>query len=177
MQSLTCPVPSNINPLQSNGFLFSIQKLPEISFFCQEANLPSLSLPAIDTYNPLSVAPIPGNILDFGTLSITFLIDEEMKNYIAVHNWLVGLGYPEKHEQFQNFINSRTDGLNRSHLVAGYSDGILQVLNSSNNPTRTVHFVDLFPVSLEQIQLQSTVNDTTYLAGTAGFRYTFYRFE
>lgn len=177
MQSLTCPVPSNINPLQSNGFLFSIQKLPELTFFCQEASLPSISLPAIDTYNPLAISPIPGDTLEFGTLSIVFLVDEDMANYIAVHNWLVGLGFPESHQQFNNFINSRIDGLNRSHLVAGYSDGILQILNSSNNPSRTVHFVDLFPVSLEQIQLQSTVTDTTYLAATASFRYTFYRFE
>lgn len=177
MQSLTCPVPSNINPLQSNGFLFNITKLPEISFFCQEANLPSLSLPSPDFHTPLSTSPVPGDKLDFGDLSIVFLIDEDLKNYIAVHNWLIGLGFPENHLQYRQFIDSRTDGLNRSPLVAGYSDGILQILNSSNNVTKSVHFVDLFPTALDQIQLQSTSTDTVYIAGAVTFKYTFYRFE
>lgn len=177
MQPLTCPIPANINPLQSNGFLFGIQKLPEISFFCQEATLPDLQAPSAEIETPLVVVPIPGEKLSFGDLAITFLIDEGMHNYVAVHNWMVGLGFPESHEQYKNFISSRTNELNRNELLSGYSDGTLQILNSTNNPTRTVRFVDLFPTSLQQLTLQSTTQDTTYLAATATFRYTTYRFE
>lgn len=177
MQTLTCPVPSNINPLQSNGFMFGINKLPEISYFCQEVNLPDLQLPAADIGNPLVDVPVPGEKLSFGELSITFLIDDSMANYVAVHNWMIGLGFPESHTQYQAFISTRTNQLNNNELVAGFSDGTLQILNSSNNASRTVHFTDMFPTSLQSLQLQSTVNDTTYLAATATFRYTSYKFE
>jgi hypothetical protein len=177
MQTLTCPIPANINPLQSNGFLFGIQKLPEISFFCQEATLPDLQAPPAEMETPLVVVPVPGEKLSFGDLAITFLIDEGMYNYVAVHNWMIGLGFPESHEQYKNFINSRINELSRNELLGGYSDGTLQILNSTNNATRTVRFVDLFPTSLQQITLQSTTQDTTYLAATATFRYTTYRFE
>lgn len=177
MQPLTCPIPSNINPLQANGFLFGIQKLPEIKFFCQEANLPDLQLPSADMENPLVIAPLPGEKLSFGEVTITFLIDENMDNYVAVHNWMIGLGFPESHEQYSNFISSRTDAINTNHLLAGYSDGTLQILNSSNNPIRTIRFVDMFPTSLQSLQLQSTQTETVYLAGTATFRYTYYKFE
>lgn len=177
MQTLTCPIPSNINPLQSNGFLFGIQKLPEISFFCQEVSLPDLQAPSSEMETPLIMVPIPGDKLSFGELSITFLIDSGMVNYVAVHNWMIGLGFPDSHTQYKNFIGTRTDTLNRNELTAGYSDGTLQILNSTNNPSRTVRFVDLFPTSLQQITLQSTTQDTTYLAASATFRYTTYRFE
>jgi len=176
MQPLTCPIPSNINPLQSNGFLFGVNKLPEISFFCQEATLPELTLPSADMESPLTMMSLAGDKLTFGELSVTFLIDEEMINYVAIHNWLVGLGFPESHEQYQNFISNRTDQLNISPLVSGYSDGTLQILGSSNKAVRTIQFVDLVPTSLSSIQLQSTTSETTYLAGSASFRYTLYKF-
>lgn len=174
---LTCPVPSNINPLQSNGFLFSVVKLPTVSYFCQEVNLPSLTLPSADFENSLVMAPIPGEKLDFGELDVTFMMDENMTNYIAIHNWMIGLGFPESWDQYKNYIAQQTDGLNRNELLAGYSDGNLQILGSDNKATRTIHFVDMFPTSLGQLTLESTTNDTQYLAGRATFKYSFYRFE
>jgi len=176
MQSLTCPIPSNINPLQSNGFMFAINKLPNVSYFCQEANLPGLNLPAADMSTPFVDVPVPGEKLTFDEMTITFLIDENMANYIAIHNWMIGLGFPKSHAQYQQFIRNNASGLNTNELITGYSDGVLQIMNSSNNPIRTVQFSDLFPTQLQSIQLQSTTQDTVYLAGTATFRYTLYEF-
>lgn len=177
MQTLTCPIPSNMSLLQSNGFRFSIMKLPEIEFFCQEVTLPELSLPPVGFETPLVNAPMPGEKLSFGDLSVTFLIDETMGNYLAVHDWLVGLGFPESHEQYRNFMSNRLDSISNNDLIAGYSDGVLQVLNSSNTTSRSIRFVDLFPTGLSQVQLQSTTTDTTYLAANATFGYTYYTFN
>lgn len=176
MQSLTCPVPNNINPLQSNGFMFTINKLPEISFFCQEANIPEVSLPSADYENRFSVVAVAGDKPLFGELSVTFLIDEDMANYIAMHRWLIGLGFPKDNDQYQNYIEEHRTFDQGSNLNASVSDGVLQILSSSNNPTRTIQFIDLVPVSLGSLQLQSTVTETTYLAGTATFRYNYYEF-
>jgi len=176
MNKLSCPVPSNINPLQNNGFLFNITKLPELKYFCQEVNLPNLDLQNLEFANPLVTVPIPGDQLRFGELGISFMIDENMDNYIAIHNWMIGLGFPESHEQYRNFISNNTDDLARNELVAGYSGGVLHILDSANNSARAIEFVDLSPVSLNQIQLQSTDSSTTYLVGTAGFTYTYYKF-
>lgn len=174
MQPLTCPFPSNINPLQSNGFMFAISKLPEVTYFCQEAVLPSLSLPVAEISSPLVNYPIPGEKLTFGELEITFLIDEEMVNYKAVHDWMVGLGFPRQREQYRNFLNK--DSIAISELSKGYSDATLQILSSANNPIRTIMFKDVFPTNLSSIQLQSTADSTIYLAGNATFMYTVYEF-
>ena len=176
MQTLTCPIPSNINPLQSNGFMFGIHKLPEINYFCQEVTLPSLDLPTAIIDTPLSRIPHPGDKLDFGALSLTFLLDEDMINYVALHNWLIGLGFPESHAQFAQFINDKAPAL-ASSSEASSSDAVLQILNSSNNVSRTIHFIDVIPTSLSQITLQSTTTDTTYIAASATFQYSYYKFE
>lgn len=176
MQTLTCPIPSNINPLQSNGFMFSISKLPSISFFCQEASLPSLDLPAAVQSTPLVDAAQPGDKVQFGEMTVTFLVDEGMANYKAVADWMMGLGFPKDHAQFTNWIAQHKSFPSDRDGVASVSDGVLQILNSSNNPIQTIVFRDMFPTSLSSLQLQSTTNDTTYLAGTASFVYTLYEF-
>lgn len=174
MQTLTCPIPQNINPLQSNGFLFAINKLPELQYFCQEANIPSIDLPSPEMPTPLVNAPIPGEKLQFGDLNITFMIDEEMRNYIAIHEWMIGLGFPRSHQQYRDFLSR--DNMARTELSKGYSDGVLQILNSSNHANRTIVFRDIFPVSLQSLQMQSTSTDTIYLVGNATFKYTLYEF-
>ena len=177
MQPLSCPIPSNINPLQSNGFMFSVNKLPEISFFCQEVNVPAITLPSADVESPLIVSPMPGEKMSFNDLTVTFMIDEEMTNYVAIYNWIVGLGFQESHAQYRELMAQRIGALAVNELMAGYSDGSLTILNSANNAIRTVRFVDMFPTSLSSIQLQSTTTDTMYLAGVVDFKYTYYYFD
>lgn len=177
MQQLTCPIPGNINPLQNNGFSLSIEKLPEISFFCQSVALPDLTLPPTGTSTPLVNIPFPGDKLSFGGLTATFMIDSEMANYIAVHNWLIGLGFPQSHNQYRKFIDDRTDNLNPTPALAAVSDGSLAILNSFSNPIKTVRFIGLFPTKLSFISFQSTNVNTNYLTATANFEYTYYTFE
>lgn len=174
-QTLSCPIPNNINPLQSNGFQFNITKLPDLSFFCQEVNIPGMTLPSPELSNPFSIAPVPGDKLDFDDLTVQFLIDEEMNNYISIQAWMVALGFPKNYEQYRKFIGDQRGNL-VTELAKGYSDATLQILNSSNNPIRTITFRDVFPVSLQSLTLQSTTDSTQYLTGVATFKYTYYEF-
>lgn len=177
MQPFTCPHPANINPLQSNGFLFGIQKLPEISFFCQEINIPDLMLPLAEAATSLVNSRLPGDKPMFGDLTINFLVDESMTNFVSIYNWLVGLGFPEAQQQYADLMAERTDDLNTNFYAASVSDAVLQVLGSSNNPVRTIRFIDLFPTSLSSLTLSSTTSETQYLVGVATFGYTYYKFE
>lgn len=174
MQTLTCPIPSNLNPLQSNGFRFAIDKLPSVTYFCQDVVLPSLDLPPAEQPTPLSDNALPGDKIQFGDLTITFLVDEQMANYKAIHNWIVGLGFPQSRMQYTSFL--KTQPTAGSEAMKGYSDGVLQILSSSNTAVAALSFRDLFPISLGQLLLQTTNSDTVYLAGTATFKYTYYEF-
>lgn len=173
MPNLTCPIPANINPLSSNGFNFSIKKLPEVSYFCQEVALPGISLPTVDVSSSLSNIPVAGEMVTFDELNIQFLVDESMSNYKAVYNWLIGLGFPSDNIEYSNFINAQDTGYSR--LSREYSDATLQILSSSNQVSQTVKFIDIIPTSLSGMTFQSTNTDVTYIAGNATFRFT--RFE
>lgn len=172
--TIACPVPTNINPLSPNGFMFNIQKLPSLSFFCQSVNLPGITLGAPEFGNPFNVAPIPGETLTYDQLTVQFLVDEQMANYQAIYNWIIALGFPESYEQYTTFTESDTN--NYSELATNYSDATLQILTGNNTVARAVQFIDLFPISLDSLQFAGTNNDVQYLIGNATFRYGYYKF-
>ena len=178
MSTLTCPAPANINPLSPNGFLFNITKLPEVSFFCQEVNLPSMNLGSPEQATPFSMVPIPGEMLTFGSLELKFIIDEDMTNYRAIYNWMVGLGFPKDNQQYIDFEKKDPMGFTRNELQKNYSDAVLQILSSSNNASqlKSVQFRDIFPVSLETLVFTSTSDTVQYLIGSATFKLSYYEF-
>jgi hypothetical protein len=173
--NITCPIPDNINPLSPNGFLFSIQKLPKLNFFCQQVNLPGIQLGSPEFGNPFQTAPIPGETLTYDQLSVQFLVDANMENYISIYNWIVALGFPNNYEQYVNFLNEDQRGIT-SELAKNYSDATLTILGNNNTPIRTIEFVDMFPSSIDSLMFQSTNNDVQYLVGNATFRYHYYKF-
>jgi len=172
--NLTCPLPANINPLSSNGFNFSISKLPEVSFFCQEVNLPGLNLPTVDIPTPLSIMPFAGDVVTYDDLQVQFLVDESMTNYTAIYNWMIGLGFPSDHSQYSDFINNQNTGYSRTSRE--FSDASLQILGSNNKAVKTVRFVDILPVNLSTMTFQSTSNDVNYIVGNATFKIGRYEF-
>lgn len=173
--NLSCPIPDNINPLSPNGFLFSIQKLPKLNFFCQQVNLPGIQLGSPEFGNPFQTAPIPGETLTYDQLSVQFLVDANMENYISIYNWIVALGFPNNYEQYVNFLNEDQRGIT-SELAKNYSDATLTILGNNNTAIRTIEFVDMFPASIDSLMFQSTNNDVQYLVGNATFRYHYYKF-
>jgi hypothetical protein len=173
--TITCPIPSNINPLSPNGFMFSIQKLPELNFFAQSVNLPGITLGSPEYGNPFQVQPIPGESLTYDQLTVQFLIDETMTNYQAIYNWIVALGFPNDYEQYTTFVSEDNRGIT-SELATNYSDATLQILSGNNQVVKTVQFVDLFPIALDSLQFAGTNTDVQYLIGNATFRYGYYKF-
>lgn len=174
-KTLTCPLPQNINPLSPNGFNFSVSKIPNITFFCQQANLPGLTFGEPEFANPFRSIPVPGDIITYDTLQINFLIDEDMSNYRAIWNWIIALGFPQSYDQYITFVSADQSGV-LNELAKNYSDATLEILSSTNNIAATVQFVDIFPVSLDSVLFQSTNQDVPYLVGTATFRYSYYTF-
>jgi hypothetical protein len=171
----TCPTPDNINPLSPVGFQFSIQKLPALSFFCQEVNLPGITLGDPEFVNPFARVPIPGETLTYDQLTIQFLVDEDMANYKSVYNWLVALGFPESYTQYTSFLTEEQRG-QLNELASNYSDATLTILTNNNRPSQTVEFIDLFPTNIDSLQFSSVQQDVQYLIGRATFRFSYYKF-
>ena len=48
--------------------------------------------------------------MDFGDLSLRFLVDEDLTNYMEIQKWMRGLGFPESLQEFDKF---EKEGRNR----------------------------------------------------------------
>jgi len=173
--SINLSIPANVNPLSPNGFKFTIGSLPEVEYFCQQVTIPGITFGDPILANPFANMPIPGDHLTYDTLKIRFLVDEQMDNYIAIYNWLIGLGFPQSYQQYVNYVSTSQAPV-LTQLATNYSTGTMQILNNTNNPVKIVTFNDLFPVAIETLDFQSTNTDVPYLQGDATFRFSYYTF-
>ena len=161
----------NRNFLAPVGFKFTLAKYPKVSFFSNSARIPELSLGTAVQPSYLKDIDIPGEKLTYGDLTIRFLVDENMQNYMAMHNWLKGIGFPETPQQFAD-QTTNADGVRDEKEV--FSDGSLHILNSNFKDVAIVRFNDLFPIGLTSLEFDATETDINYFTAEAVMRYTVY---
>lgn len=174
MATLTCPS-TDINFLSPTGFILVIDRLPKVSFFAQNVTLPTISLDSLEQQTPLSVIEIPSDRLNFNPLSLTFMVDERMENYLEVFNWMKYLGFPESYDQYKEGNNRGFDA--SSELQKNYSEAKLLILGANKTRVRTVNFYDCFPVSLSGFETDSTATDIQYVRATLELQYTYFDIE
>jgi hypothetical protein len=155
--------PVNKNNLTTNKFLLYIPRLPTVTYFCQRANLPSIFFGNAVQSTPTGLGPIsrPGTRQTYEDLQIGFIVDEDMRNWLEVHDWMTSLG-----------SNLGTKDVLKEHQKT--SNIALYVLNSSYNINLTVTFHNAFPMSLSGLDFDVSVQDIDPILSTATFSYTHY---
>jgi len=169
---------TNRNFLSPVGFKFALKRSPKTAFFCNQANIPDITLGIAEQPTYFKDIPIPGDKIDFGDLNLRFLVDEDLGNYMEIQNWIRGLGYPETLKQFdkleeQDYLFGAARFSNRGDQI--YSDGTLQILSSNLVPKFQVVFDDLFPYSLSTLSFDATDTDVEYFTADVSFKYTIYK--
>ena len=175
------------SPIQ---FRFKCTKLPEVEFTCQTANIPGISLGSGTQPTSLVDVPIPGDKISYQSLDISFLVDENLNNYKEIHDWLLGLGFPQNHTQFADLQAGSADrfpGSTASSVATGskrtpaplaeggiYSDATLTVLNSKNIAKTEIRFKNVYPISLGSLSYNVQASDVDYLQVAASFNYLNY---
>ena len=166
----------NRNFLSPVGFKFNLKRSPGVAFFCNQANIPDISLGVAQQANYLRTIPTPGDMMDFGDLNLRFLVDEDLKNFMEIQNWIRGLGFPESVQEFRDLETSGTIP-RRDYVQSGsdiYSDGTLQILSSNYVSKFNVNFKDLWPYSLTTLSFDATDTDIEYFTADVAFKYTAY---
>ena len=165
----------NRNFLSPVGFKFSLKRAPGVAFFCNQANIPSLDLGIAEQPTWLKNIDVPGDKIQFGDLTLRFLVDEDLVNYMELQRWIRGLGYPEDMDEFRKIEGEAVMPGNFGN--AGdqiYSDGTLQILSSNLVPAFQVVFTDLFPYTLSTVTFDATDTDIEYFTADVSFKYTIY---
>ena len=87
--------PTELDYADPSKFKFQIEKLPLVEFFTTAANLPGINLGEAIFPTPFKQIPIMGDDLTYENLDVTFIVDEKLQNYREVHDWMVGIGFPQ----------------------------------------------------------------------------------
>ena len=93
--------PTNRNFLSPVGFQFDLELFSGVDFFCQSVNVPDITMTVAEIPNKFRSIPIAGSGgVQFGDLNVTFLIDEDLKNYMSIQNWIMEFGLTEGHSSW-----------------------------------------------------------------------------
>ena len=161
--------PSNKNYLSPLVFTFAIKRAPNVNFFIQSVSLPGLMLDQVETSNPLIQIPYGGDHIFYEELGIHFKVNEDLSNWIEIHNWIKNMGYPDTNDQYKTLSSVPQytgEGLK--------SDISLLIADSNKRLSFEVYFKDAFPISLSNLQFDSSSPGIEYIDAFCAFRYTSY---
>lgn len=161
--------PPNRNFLSPLGLKLVIKRAPNLDFFVQAVNLPSILLPNRDIENPFTVAPEPGDHIKFEPLTIKFKVDEDFQNYMEVYNWIMHLGFPDNWDQYKEI-----EQVNPITGEGKFSDISLIALNSVYHSNYETVYRDAWPTSLSALEFVSTDKDVKFITATVTFHYTLF---
>jgi hypothetical protein len=188
-QSPLARQPDQLDYASPTQFRFGVHQLPKVEFFTVSANLPGIAGGVVTQATPFKDIPTMGDKLTYENLSISFIVDEYLENYISLHNWMIGIGFPEKRDQFRTFrdVTSNTPAAGGTPTVdrigkatadrSMYSDAFLQILSNKNNPIVEVNFENVFPISLGALDFSQNATDVEYMIATAEFAYQIYEIK
>ena len=164
----------NTNFLAPTGFQLDIPGFNSVSFQCVSANIPGVTMGGPTQATPLNDFQLSGDKLSYETLTVRFLVDEDCKNYSLIHNWMVGITYPQKEDQWYTFADAMRDRDFKDDDLDTI-DLYLRILTSNFNTSFKCQFVDAAPISISTLEFSTDQNDLQYLIAEATFRYTYFK--
>lgn len=153
------------NFLQPTGFkvIINRKRFKNLEFFAQTVQHPSVSAgPAIAPFRGTNLA-LPGDKLEYSSLSMEAILDENMNVYKEMLEWL----------KFVVLENNKPRSLQTtaSEDLTSY-DIKLAILSSHNNTIDTITYKDSFPIDLGTINFQSNVDGINYITVPITFAYS-----
>jgi hypothetical protein len=168
--------PTNLNYLSPVNFDLQINKLPKTRYFCTGVTLPGINFSeAIHTHTLAINSYLPGDKIEFDPLVVKFVVDEDMKNYQEIYNWIMDLGPGRDTDDFMDLVDSTkqsSGAFSNASFENMYSDATIIINTSSNNANVEFMFEDCFPTSLGSIEFASDATGLEYAACDLTLRYT-----
>ena len=154
-------MPNFLNPA---SFVLTLdsQTYSGAEFTIQSMSLPDVSAePAPLPFKQLNVA-FAGDKVTYGAFEASYLIDEDLLNYKEIFDWIKS--------------NVETNHGGTAIADKHTRDLTLTIMNSANNVTKQIRFIDAFPTSLSSLPFEITTTDVEYLTAVVAFSYSYYEF-
>lgn len=162
------PKPTNTSLLQPTKFQFIFARMPNLTYFCQNVSLPGAGLSEIIRNTPFVDLYVPGEKLVYEPIDITFLVDEDLRTWLEIYDWMVGLTFPEDFNQYRRMLKEKSD------FGGTVSDATLTILTNKNQTNIRVKFKDCFPTSLGALPFDSTSDANQVMTSTLSLRYNYF---
>jgi len=150
--------PENTNFLQPTKFLLTIPSIVDTTFFCQKVNVPGITTPEMITQTPNIDLFKPGTRISYNTFDINFLVNENLSSWRVIHDWM------------------RDNSTNNNFRYQNV-DATLTILSNQNNPKIRIKYTHIFPVSLGDLEFDTTLSAENHVTSTASFRFDYYDIE
>lgn len=151
--------PKNTNLLQPTKYSVSFPEISDTIYFCQKVNLPGVQVSEIPHVTPNLDLFVPGTKITYGSFDIEFLVNEDLTSWLYIYNWIKGI---------------TTDMNYRAYPKV---QAILTIYSNQNNPKFRIKYNDIFPLSLGDIEFDTTLSAEDHLVSRASFRFNYFDIE
>ena len=148
---------TNVNMLSPGNFKVTIDNsaYANLQFFCTAVNLPGVSQAATQVNYRDERGYFADSLIDYQPISITFVVDEDMKNYLEIFDWFI--------------FNKEADEIR-------YKDITLSILSNKNLQNKQILFHSAFPTDLSELSFTTQDTNVDYVTCTATFNYNKFEF-
>ena len=154
-------MPNYLNP---SSFVLTLdsETYSGVEFTVQTMMLPDVTSEGAPVpFRSLNVA-MAGDKLTYGAFEVSYLIDEDLLNYKEIYDWMKA-NVETLHQQ---------EVIGNNHV----RDLTLTIMNSANNVTKQINFIDAYPIALSSLPFDITTTDVEYLTAVVTFQYSYYEF-
>ena len=163
------------------NFTINFARLPELSFVVQEANLP-------DVVAKTTLQPMPGisihrvaDRLEYQSLSVKFIIDENFRAHRELHDWLVGMtGGADRHKNVNEFIANHENYIwpdydkRKTYSRTVATSASLIIVNANKYPIAQAVFYNVMPVAISGDRFDIKQDPLKPMTAMATFDYDYY---
>ena len=151
--------PKNTNLLQPTKYTVSFPEISDTIYFCQKVNIPGVTITELTQVTPNLDLFVPGTKISYGNFDMEFLVNEDLSSWLFIHNWMRGI---------------TTD---MSYRTQPKAEAILTVFSNQNNPKIRIKYRDIFPLSVSDIQFDTTQSAEEHMYATASFKINYFDIE
>lgn len=141
------PILLDILQVQEGRLFFP--KLPDVVFFLQNIQLPSINVNSVSQNTRYVDTNEIGEKVNYAPFSITFLVDKQFKNWSSIFNWMKRMSV--------------------AGTVVGDTDNPVLIIDGKE----TLRFIGSWPTSLGGIELASTVSESQNVKATLTINYDY----
>jgi hypothetical protein len=100
--------------------------------------------------------------LEYGTFDVSFLVNENLTAWTTLYDWMKDLSSVES---------------TYTKRKANRKQAVLTIMSNQNNPKLRIKYLNIFPISVGDLEFDTTLSAEEHVIATASFRYDLFEIE